>query len=192
MQLQGCLRKVAADHRRLKRVVGMASPLLDASKMQRIIVELCKRFPREGAPYPYYELGHKFVSNHLLFALGRDLKLSGREKKLLRGFIGARYSLRVLTRARAKAELGRSLAAADKLARLDGRGDELFVALHGEAQRLLSEHRAHFRAPSFSYAPFANDVFSNPLAVIVQRGLYFDNFAGFAGYMREFLHSRLK
>lgn len=83
MQLQGDLRRVAADHRRLKRVVGMSSPLLDAGKMACIRAEICKSFPRKGAPYHYYELGHKFVSNHLRFKLGRELGLSSREKKLL-------------------------------------------------------------------------------------------------------------
>ncbi len=118
----------------------------------------------------HYEIGHRFISEHVLAALKQKINLNPGERKLVKQFLGRVYYNPP------KREYVLREAASNGLDALGARGNEIFAALSAEYGEIVEYHHQ---------VKMRSDMFGNPLFSMRSRFGTYSNFKQLAGWFGE-------
>ncbi len=91
MTVEEAIKQVREDCLEIKSRLGLASSVINPDRILRIEKEWEKMNAEEERKYSYYEIGHKFIAEHLVASVKEKVRLRPEEEKTLREVIGRIY-----------------------------------------------------------------------------------------------------
>lgn len=185
MTVEEMTRQVNEDYKEIVSRLGRTSPIIGSCRMDidkeksdcRDIEESWKDIRKEkDRKYSHYEIGHRFVAEHLVASINGKIGLSSDEERTLREFIG-----RVHYNPPTAETLRRAKAAEDMAEYGEERSAQIFDALKAECRSL----RASIYEQSHTKVKEIEDMFFNPLEIYPGFLTVCQNFGDVASLMRK-------
>ncbi len=158
MGLSTAAQQVEEDCKDLRKRLRLSSPVLTAHDLERLSQASQEIIKEKNRKYFRWEIGHRFISEHILASVKEKVGLSGTEERLLGATLGKVIYNPPLGEFRDMAD------AAEKLWKTGERGMEIFRAYERTVEAL---HKMQREVRTFH----GSDIFTNPVPNL---GIYLD------------------